>query len=476
MLLALAAVGAGVLMVGLFQQSATAQIAQRDAQIGRACDAIGDSYRFYSSGRHGAGAVSEDEAFIKGLTTVVKTALRGRVGVEGGIWHRDAGSLAYAYPTYEGSGPKTDVPQAELPRIREINRTADSEEHAASSSYVAPSQTLLLAACPLAGPIPGLTAWTMTRVITFAGQAYRQLMAGLAILFGTVLIAAVFLMRLMLSWSRHVSSIEATITTHEVAQLPTLPLTGERELDRIVTALNDAGVRLGEARRRGDELARQVATAERLVAIGRVTAGVAHEIRNPIAAMRLKAENALAAGAARQGEALAVILTQIERLDRLVKRLLNVTHRDELRTQSVEVGPFLGGCIAAHAELANARRVTLEILADVALARFDPDLMRRAVDNLVTNALQAAPEDSRVRLTARVRGSQLVLSVEDQGPGPSTAVRAHLFEPFNSGRTDGTGLGLSIVREVAQAHGGNAVFVPLDSGTSFEIQLPWPQS
>lgn len=476
LLLIAAAVAAGVLMVGLFRQSATAQIGQREAQVGRACDAIAESYRFYSSGWRGPGAAVDDDSFLKGLTPVVQTALRTRIGVEGGIWQGNLGSLAYAYPTYEGSGPKTDLPQAELPRIRELNRSAAAEEHPATSRYAAQSQTLLLTACPLSGPIPDLTAWTMTRVTTFAGHAYRQLMAGLTVLLSTVLVAAVLLVRLTLSWSRHVSRIEATVAKHDVGNLPRLPITGERELDRIVTALNDAGGRLAEARRRADELARHVATAERLAAIGRVTAGVAHEIRNPIAAMRLKAENALAAGGERPAEALSVILRQIERLDRLLKRLLNVTERVEVRAEIVHLGPFLDACLAAHTDLAQAKQVTFECWAGVGLAHFDPDLMRRAVDNLVLNAIQAAPAGSRIHLTALVRDTRLVLSVKDQGAGPPPAVRKHLFEPFSTGRSDGTGLGLSIVREVAEAHGGTVAFTPSSSGTTFEIIVPWPPS
>ena len=471
-----AAIAAGALMVGLFRQSATARVAQTDAQIGRACDAIAEAYRFYISGWHGPTTALAVESFRGGLVTVVQTALRQRAGVEGGIWQRDAGSLAYGYPTYEGSGPKTDLPQAEAARIREVNRVALAEEHSISSRYVAPSQTLLVAACPLSGPIPELTAWTMTRVVTFSGRAYEQLMAGLAILLATVLAATVLLTRLTLSWSRHVSRIEATLAAHDIAELPTLPATGERELDRIVKALNDAGVRLAEARRRADALARQMATSERLTAIGRVAAGVAHEIRNPIAAMRLKAETALVKGSERYRDALSVILGQIERLDRLLRRLLNVTEPERARPERLELAPFLSNCLNSHRELAQAREIRLEYQAKVENALLDPELMGRALENLLLNAIQAAPAGSLVQLLAFVRDGQLILSVQDQGSGPPLHIRSHLFEPFVTGRTDGTGLGLSIVREVAEAHGGTVQFTAHTAQTTFEIILPWQPS
>jgi signal transduction histidine kinase len=472
LLLVAAAVAAGVLMFGLFRQSATARVGQADAEIGRACDAIGEAYRFYSSGWLGRDTALQDESFRGGLTTVLQAALRRRAGVEGGIWHRGSGSLAYAYPTYEGSGPKTDLPQAELPRIREINAIAVTEEHPVSNRYPTPSQTLVITACPLAGPIPELSAWTMTRVTTFAGRAYEQLMAGLAILLATVLAAAAVLIQLTLSWSRHVSGIQTALATRELAELPPIPTTGERELDQIVTALNDAGRRLGESRLRAQELARQVATAERLAAIGRIAAGVAHEIRNPIAGMRLKAENALAAGSERYRDALSVILSQIERLDRLLGRLLNITEPERPRVEKVDMASFLNRCIGSVRELGQARGIRFESHAHVETALVDPELLLRAVNNLLLNAIQAAPEGSRIQLAAAKKNGQLAFSVHDEGTGPPPHIRDHLFEPFVTGRADGTGLGLSIVREVAESHGGTVSCKSCASGTTFEIILP----
>ena len=109
-------------------------------------------------------------------------------------------------------------------------------------------------------------------------------------------------------------------------------------------ALKDAGLRLAEARRRADQLARQVATAERLAAIGRVAAGVAHEIRNPIAAMQLKAENALVGDGERKNQALTMILGQIGRLDAVIRRLLSVSEREELNRAPAALRPFLRPC------------------------------------------------------------------------------------------------------------------------------------
>jgi signal transduction histidine kinase len=301
-------------------------------------------------------------------------------------------------------------------------------------------------------------------------------MTGLGVLLATVLAAAILLTRLTLSWSRHINAIRASLSAHDLAELPTLPLTGERELDQIVSALNDAGVRLAQARERARDLSAKIATGERLAAIGRVAAGVAHEIRNPIAAMQLKAENALAKGDDRYREALSVILEQIGRLDRLLRRLLNVTEPEQAKLQRVNLDALLQSCLAAQHEVAETRAVALSCHSSVESAQLDPQLARRALDNLLLNAIQAAPQDSLVELRAEVAADQLVLSVRDAGAGPPADIQQRLFEPFVTARPEGTGLGLSIVREVADAHGGIARYRRSDSGTIFEMVLPWQPS
>ncbi|MGA9036377.1 MAG: ATP-binding protein [Pseudolabrys sp.] len=102
--------------------------------------------------------------------------------------------------------------------------------------------------------------------------------------------------------------------------------------------------------------------------------------------------------------------------------------------------------------------------------------MRRAVDNLILNAIQNAPSGGRVTVKTGHRNGRLCLTVRDNGEGVPEFVRERLFEPFVTGRADGTGLGLAIVREIARAHGGEARLLPTNHGAEFEIELPWRQS
>jgi signal transduction histidine kinase len=472
-LLGVAGIAAGALMVGLFYQSSSAQAGEAEAQIARACESIASAYRFYSTQWVGPSTSLRDNNLRASLTTVVQAALRDRPGIEGGLWQSDTGSLAYAYPTYQGAGPKTDMPQAEASRIQAINAEARAADRELGHRYGASTEVLLLAACPLRGPIPQLTAWTMTRIATFAGRAYQQLMAGLAVLLAAVLLATLLLIRLTVTWSRHVEYIASSLEAGADMRLPPIAATGEKELDQIIDALNLAGRRLAETSSHADQLARQVASGERLAAIGRVAAGVAHEIRNPIAAMRLKAENALLADVPRQKDALSMILGQIDRLDRLLTRLLSLTERDPPRRQRTSVGSLIEACARDHAELAHAKELTIETRVVEQSATFDPEQIRRALDNLVLNAIEAAPVRSVIRINAGLQDEQLSIAVHDQGSGPPAAIRDHLFEPFVTGRAEGTGLGLSIVREIANAHGGTVKLADTAGGTHVEILLPW---
>jgi signal transduction histidine kinase len=106
-------------------------------------------------------------------------------------------------------------------------------------------------------------------------------------------------------------------------------------------------------------------------------------------------------------------------------------------------------------------------------ATLDADQVRRALGNLLLNAIEAAPVHSTILISAELEGDKLKLTVHDEGSGPPPEIRNHLFEPFVTGRPEGTGLGLSLVREIANAHGGSAHIADVSSGTSFEILIPW---
>jgi signal transduction histidine kinase len=192
--------------------------------------------------------------------------------------------------------------------------------------------------------------------------------------------------------------------------------------------------------------------------------------------MRLKAENALASGdAARHVAALESVLGQIARLDDLLRDLLATTQRSRLGLQNVDVDAYLAERVESFREVAQARGVRLESAAAPKLGRswFDPEQIRRALDNLILNAVQNVPVGGCVQISASRDRNVLRLRVADNGPGVPEELRTRLFEPFVTGRADGTGLGLAIAREIARNHGGDIHLLGSAQGAAFELELPW---
>ena len=215
-------------------------------------------------------------------------------------------------------------------------------------------------------------------------------------------------------------------------------------------------------------------------------ADASHELRNPLAV--LQGELELAARPGRGPAELAAAVrsagTEAERLARLTDDLLLLARSDEerfgLRQERTDIGALLVRC----AELAGSRLAAAGVTGrvDVApgtYADVDPDRIRRAVDNLVGNALRFAPRGSVIVLAARTAGGDLEIDVSDNGPGFPAGFLPHAFERFarpDSGRSrgdGGAGLGLAIVRAIAVAHGGVATAANKpDGGAVVRLRLP----
>jgi signal transduction histidine kinase len=462
-----AALVVGAMLVALYKETTTQRTDRAATSIARACDAIV---------REAGSSEASDRATAKAdYAVAVDRVLASFPGVEGGVWQSGLGSLAYAYPTYEGSGQKTDLPQAEEPTIRQVAETSAAARRPFEWKRDSRSQVLLISACPMTGGAGNLTAWAMTRVITVGGRPFLLATTGLAFLLIVLLGSAALLGRVLWRWSQRLRVVESALSAG-AEDLPVLELTGQRDLDRIIEAINGAGAKAVEARRRTVTLLQRVADGERLAALGRVAAGVAHEIRNPIAAMRLKAENALAneSDRSRSTDALQVVVEQVGRMDQLLQNLLRSVQRSDIKCEPV---PDIHGFLAEHAALfreqAGRRMIAVECPQTFARpVMFDQMQIGRALDNLILNAIQNSDDGTPILLRAETIESELHLSVADAGNGVPLAIREHLFEPFATGRPDGTGFGLAIVREVTEAHGGRVTLEHRSDGTTFTLELP----
>jgi len=257
-----------------------------------------------------------------------------------------------------------------------------------------------------------------------------------------------------------------------------IPRSDVRELGDIADGIATLARHLAEARRIQERLARDLARQERLAALGRVVAGVAHEVRNPLASIKLRLDLAMA-GEGKEPAPLAPVVRQaiehasseITRLDRLVADLLIVSWRPLGPRHEVAVGELVRQRADALGPWAALRKVVIESEGE-GTVEADPDAIARALDNLLRNAVEASPDGGRVDLRVQQGDEVLRVAIEDHGAGVPTARSAELFEPFFTTKAEGTGLGLAISRAVARAHGGDVLYARDGVVTRFEILLP----
>lgn len=345
----------------------------------------------------------------------------------------------------------------------------------------------MVSACAVDG-VPSLYAWTLTRTQAPLGAYGRVLVSSLAVVLAGILLVAVVLALALRRWKGNLSRIERGLAPQpHTRSTVRLPLVGEPDLDKIVHAFNAYVARSEALQQRAVALSGQLTQAERFASLGRLAAQVAHEIRNPLGAVRLKIENAIARDDSRQCESLISVLVQVERIETQVSSLLALTQPVTVSKKATNLADWLAKTVGAHDEQAASKNVNLSVDLEplqsdilelgVCFANIDPAQMARAVDNLVLNAIRHAPRDSKVVVRARriaaPEGNTLRLVIIDNGPGIPAADRERIFEPFVTGRPDGSGLGLAIAREVAAAHGGRAYVADSEHGACFVIDIPW---
>jgi two-component system sensor histidine kinase HydH len=245
-----------------------------------------------------------------------------------------------------------------------------------------------------------------------------------------------------------------------------------------VLTVNLAGTVRRQAADR-QRLQAELRRSERLAALGKLLAGVAHEVRNPLAGIRSTVQ-LWQRGIGPDAESFDDLLAEVDRLDGIVARLLQFS-----RANAQELAPGdLNTVVAEVARLARgaaeAQGVRVELDLDPALppVAMSPPALVQVFRNLTTNALQVMPGGGTLRLSTRSGASAGAATaratVSDTGPGLGAEQLAHLFEPFFTTKAGGTGLGLAIAREIALAHRGDLTAGPGPDGpgAAFTLTLP----
>lgn len=259
----------------------------------------------------------------------------------------------------------------------------------------------------------------------------------------------------------------------------------EEEVKRRTAELSDANARLVieseeriEADRRYRESREELAQANRLASLGQITAGVAHEINQPVAAIRTFAENGTTLidrdAPEKARENLARIVDLTARIGTITGELRAFARRRASAGGTAPLGSVLDGMLLLLGERARGVvRVEIDPRLLVTPLIGDRTRLEQVVINLVQNAIEAVEgrSDGRVTMTAAPVDGAVELTVADNGAGLDPAVAASLFTPFASAKPEGLGLGLAIARDIAREFGGDITYRPAPAGAIFVVRL-----
>jgi signal transduction histidine kinase len=228
-------------------------------------------------------------------------------------------------------------------------------------------------------------------------------------------------------------------------------------------------------------LEREAQRVQHFALLGRLAAGVSHEIRNPLAALFLhvdlleeELQEPTQESAPQVTQALAEIRMNLARLEDLVQDYLTLVRTSQLERTPQDLGAALHAWAVEWQQLATNQGVLLRLeeLEDLGLVTLHASTLRRAILNLVQNALDAMPQGGTLTLTGQRTATHVRLQVQDTGCGIPTEQLTKIFEPLYTTKPGGSGLGLYIVQEIVAAHGGTlAVESVLGCGTPFTITL-----
>jgi signal transduction histidine kinase len=326
-------------------------------------------------------------------------------------------------------------------------------------------------------------AWTAKRLATIPGtNRLRTYLIAMGL--GIAALACVLLTLLVVRGLQDgVRKIEDGLKNLEQSLESQIPIDSDPdEIRQIAQAINRLGATLKENIESEKKIEDRLRHAERLAALGRLIAGVAHEVRNPLATIRLRVQMCQDSENADVQRSCAIALQEVERLNGIVNRLLSFSRPVNLRTELTDLDRLVEQRLDNFSD--RARRHDIKFITKLshapALVPVDQSRLAQVFDNVIQNAIEAMSASGGTlcvnvtrEATNAEHGSEVCVEFNDTGEGIRSEVVERIFDPFFTTKSSGTGLGLSICHELVQAHGGKIQVASAQGcGTTVRILLP----
>ena len=425
------------------------------------------------------------------LSLLSRLVLQNAEGVSGGFYSSAKDTLLGSY-----SPKNEDSPEAwangkdrggEREAVLETARSAAHTRQASEKTLLTPGGVVLIQANPIRdGYTVAGSAWSIKRIPELQGtNRFRAYLIVVGL--GTAALASVLLTLLMIrNLQVGVRKIEGGLQSLEGNLDSPIDTADEpEEIQHVVQAIRRLGATLKDKIEHEQKIESQLRQAERLASLGRLVAGVAHEVRNPLATIRLRVQMCgREAEIPRVKESCLVALEEIERLDGMVNRLLNFARPVQLRLEPADLKNIVEERMEIFRELARQSGVDIvtKTLADDLSLPVDKGRMAQIFDNVIVNAIEAMSESGGtlfVTLASHRKKPEgrngVCVEFRDTGKGMNPAVVSHVFDPFFTTKSSGTGLGLSICHELVRAHGGD-IRVESEEGRGTNVKITIPAS
>ncbi|MDK9707920.1 MAG: ATP-binding protein [Desulforhopalus sp.] len=224
-------------------------------------------------------------------------------------------------------------------------------------------------------------------------------------------------------------------------------------------------------------LEKELQRSERLAALGKMAAGVAHELRNPLSSIKglamLLQSQVSATGCS--GENAEILVKEVERLNRSIGELLDYARPGQLKKEQTRIGDIIEKTVSlvqVDAESYNIS-ITVGIAEDLPEACVDPDKLKQVLLNLLLNAIQAMPDGGSLTVKAQLESGMIVVIIRDNGIGIVPDNLQRVFDPYFTTKSTGTGLGLALSAKIVEEHGGTIKIASVESEyTEVRVTLP----